>query len=139
MNDRRKSQFLLKDRSLLDMTTEEFFNKEISNVPSYRGTIPKKVFVIDQWFDVTSWPEVKYVVYNKVLGLNPDINILGNGRISGKHDFRRAKRLQNGRYIEVELNADLIASHCVKILSEAGFNASKDLSIEVVKKIKSSY
>lgn len=116
------------------MTSDEFF-ATISATQSYVHTKPLKLFVIDQWYDVSNWPDVKKTTYNKVLEKHPNLDLRGGAMISNsKSSFRRAGKLANGKYIEVEINADKIVRHCYQLLDAAGYKIKNHWQIKTIEK-----
>ncbi len=83
---------------------------------------PKRVFVINKWFDVSSWKDVKLTVFNYVFEMNPDLDLQVKAHrklniVESSPDmFRSPIQLANGLFTESNLSADGIVKHCNKAL-----------------------
>jgi len=85
---------------------------------------PKRVFVIDKWFDVSSWRDVKLAVFNYVFEMNPDLDLQVKAHrklniVESSPDmFRSPMLLANGLFTESNLSADSIVKHCNIVMAE---------------------
>lgn len=106
----------------------------LQDVPFYTGKKPSRMFVVDTWYDVKTWKEVKQVVYNYVLKTRPNMQFSGPLRMVSENEksaFIAPMPLSNGLYCECSLSAAETIRQCKKALKQAGFNPDNSLRIEV--------
>ena len=98
----------------------------------YTGKKPKRVYVIDKWYEVSSWRAVKLLVYREILSRYPKKQLVLSKWYSISTDsslYKRPIAINSELFTEGELSADSIVKHCLKILDAAGHNGD-DLQIE---------
>ncbi len=97
----------------------------------YRGNMPKRVFVIDTWYNVNTWRDVKIVTYNHLIKIKANLAIEGVYRVSKDRDeFHEAIKLDNSWFTEGNRSADAIVGHCKNMMKFAGYEGDKELKIE---------
>ena len=117
---------------LLDMSTDDFFGSRALK-KEYNGKKPVRVYVVDEWFEASSWSKVKMVTYNKLIGLSAVNNLNGDDGIKiSRSSCRRGIKLVNGMYTEVKLTSDQIVSHCIRFLELSGYNKDDHWKIDTI-------
>ncbi len=128
---------LLVDRALL---LWPFFGKSqgkvVASGSSVTGKTPTVLVILGQRIAVTSWREVAQYTFNAIAELDPDQFLAiaeKYSRFIGKSgaDFRTARQLQNGYFMESHLSAADIYRLCVQVAELAGLS-SDDWHVETL-------
>ncbi len=94
----------------------------------YAFKSPKRVFVIDKWFEVKTWRDVKVAVLNYIFEKNPDLDL--KVKVHDKKNivdrspegYYNPGQLNNGYYTSLNLSADDAIRHSNKALASIGEN-----------------
>ncbi len=103
------------------------------------GTKPTAVSILGQSFPVSSWSDVFVQTMNTIVDLRPEKfgqimqqlpRIVG---LDGKK-FKRAKKLKNGKFIEVNLSALYTVRYCSQVLKMVELSAKDSVVVTAQRK-----
>lgn len=102
--------------------------------PDFKNREPVKVFVIDKWYPVRSWREVKEFTYMKILDKIIGANLPKACQVSTdpKYFPRSPKRIGNTNYYyDGNHSSSAIVSHCKRAMEVAGYNPNTQWGYEL--------
>ena len=95
---------------------------------------PKKVFVIDTWYDVNSWSDVKAITFGRFLDKLIDAKLPKACSVSKNPDYFQINRREiekTGYYIDINFGSVSIVSQCKRVVREAGYDPDRDWGFEL--------
>ncbi|MDZ4121431.1 MAG: hypothetical protein U1C33_03370, partial [Candidatus Cloacimonadaceae bacterium] len=100
---------------------------------SYAFSTPSRVFVIDKWFDVKNWGQLKSTVYSYVIEKKHTIDLVGRRGINTSPvGFRRSAKISGGLFVDLGFSADNLVRHCKTLLIRLGYDPVNSLIIETL-------
>ncbi len=119
-----------------------YFGDEFALSPqlnSMKGKNPKLLIILQEEYSVKSWRDVLEITLNKIADLEPErfkdiMEKFPRFVRWDEKDFRYTRQLQNGAFIELNLNATDIHRFCLKALETAELS-SEDWQVETVENL----
>jgi hypothetical protein len=111
----------------------DYFGQEktaLSDLKKVTGTIPTKVDIFGQQFQVRTWRDVLEQTLNTVSDLEPEkFEIISQNfpRHIGKdkNKFRAIRQLKNGYYIAVNMSAESLRKFCYQAMEAIGLTSDE--------------
>lgn len=93
-----------------------------------------RFFIVDQWYEVSYWWEVKKVIYNRFYDDLKNLGTLPKRMriVENKNEFRAPITLEKGGFADAHGNANRHMQDMSRLLKLLGFNPETDLKIEYI-------
>lgn len=99
----------------------------------FSNTKPTQLYVIDKWYQVHNWKQVKKITYNALLTFLQKAKLSKWYSVSRDPSiFAKPIELDQGFFAEGNLRANNIVKHCLKAIEVSGFKANKDWRVETI-------
>ncbi|MDP8209621.1 MAG: hypothetical protein P9M05_02335 [Candidatus Stygibacter australis] len=95
------------------------------------GKKPKRVFIINKWYDITSWRKMYILVCEALIKRHPDTDL--GEHAASKPIWKKGSeyQLSNGKYINACKSANSHLMYSKKILNQHNYIANDNLKIEI--------
>ncbi len=115
-----------------------YFGKTQNELRKIKGSSPRLLTILEQSYSVRSWRDVMkktlMTVYENNEGKYKKIMDKYPGFIASKgNGMRNPKKIDNGHYMEANLNANAIHRFCINAIEEAGYNR-EEWNVEIESK-----
>ncbi|MCF7859616.1 MAG: type I restriction enzyme HsdR N-terminal domain-containing protein [Candidatus Cloacimonetes bacterium] len=93
--------------------------------------VPKRVFIIDKWYEVKSWRSMYILVCEEIIKRHPDTDLSGNLVNENKWSKGNAIiKASNGKILNVNLGAVASEKYAKKFLESHGYNVKECFKLE---------
>lgn len=111
-------------------------DSDLNQIADVTGTVPTGLWILGQFFKVTSWRDVLEETMNTIADLEPDkfeviIKQFPNLISRDKNKLRAIRELKNGSFIEVNLSAQAVQRLCYQSIETIELS-SEDWKVETL-------
>lgn len=95
------------------------------------GKKPKRVFIIDQWYEVKYWISIYFKIAQILIDKFPDTDLCGFLQTENIWPKLNVSKMDNGKYLFCNLNAKECIKKSIKFLENNNYDISRNFRIEV--------